>query len=895
MQSKFLTKALSVVLALAMVVGLFSGSFVSKSNAAERESGKNVTYTKTANLGNGRYFADKHKAQAFEEAYVQEGNIRVSIVLESQSTLDKGFSTKNIASNQTALNYRAQLRAEQEAVTAKIEKNVLGGEKLDVVWNITLAGNIISANVPYDKLDNIRMIRGVKDVVVETMYEPEKAEVALEPQMATASGIVHSSSVWELGYTGLGSRIAVVDTGLDTDHELFDPEAFEYALEQADKDVDLLTAAEIAEVIDELNLRNKIPNASADLLYVNSKVPFGANYVDNDLDITHDNDGQGEHGSHVAGIAAGNRFVTDDKGGFMSSIEKVETQGQAPDAQLLIMKVFGKNGGAYDSDYLVAIEDAIILNCDSVNLSLGSAMAGFATSSTYQKILDSFADSDTVVVISAGNAYKWAEKATGDLYADDVNFSTLGSPGSFANAFTVASVDNGGYGYLVFPDYPSMYLFYTETSGYGNEPFSTLVGTQEYVYLDSVGTDEEFAAIADAVEGKIAICNRGETSFYQKVNAAADAGAIGVIIVNNQSGVINMNLTGITTNIPAVSVTQEFGLYIKYYFGDAVYGESGNKPLYYEGSIDVCTSGEGEHMMSDFSSWGVPGDLSLKPEITAPGGSVLSVNGAVPGGKAYEVMSGTSMAAPQIAGLSALVGQYIRENGLEQKTGMTARQLITSLLMSTARPLQEPGYEVYSVMKQGAGLADVYSAITAKSFLTVDSVVETAPASAAESIADGKVKVELGAMEEDSFDVLFSIHNFSDEDVAYNLSAKFFSQYESARSDTTYSDTQTVYVDCLWTVDGEPLDVLDSYMYDFNGDGMVNIKDAQFVLRALVDESIVTDEYFYYFADFDEDGDVDSYDAYLAFDILSTAALVVPAGQTVQIMLTVSGLEDAYG
>ena len=65
--------------------------------------------------------------------------------------------------------------------------------------------------------------------------------------------------------------------------------------------------------------------------------------------------------------------------------------------------------------------------------------------------------------------------------------------------------------------------------------------------------------------------------------------------------------------------------------------------------------------MSSFSSWGIPGSLELKPEITAPGGNIYSVNGLVAGGTAYENMSGTSMAAPQVAGMAALVAQYIRE------------------------------------------------------------------------------------------------------------------------------------------------------------------------------------------------------------------------------------------
>ena len=164
--------------------------------------------------------------------------------------------------------------------------------------------------------------------------------------------------------------------------------------------------------------------------------------------------------------------------------------------------------------------------------------------------------------------------------------------------------------------------------------------------------------------------------------------------------------------------------------------------------------------MSDFSSWGIPGSLELKPEITAPGGNIYSVNGLVAGGTAYENMSGTSMATPQVAGMAALVAQYIREKGLAQKTGLTPRQLAQSLLMSTAVPqledYGEAGDGYYPVLRQGAGLANVGKAIAADSYILMG-------ADATQSYADGKVKVELGDDPEKKgvYTFSFSIHNLT--------------------------------------------------------------------------------------------------------------------------------------
>ena len=131
--------------------------------------------------------------------------------------------------------------------------------------------------------------------------------------MAISTQMTNNYLAWASGYTGAGSKVAVVDTGLDTDHQSFSAEAFMYSIdelnaqrEEEGKDpIVLLTAEDVEAVWKYLNISEVLGDVEG--IYRDEKVPFGANYVDRDYDITHDNDGQGEHGSHVAGIAAANR------------------------------------------------------------------------------------------------------------------------------------------------------------------------------------------------------------------------------------------------------------------------------------------------------------------------------------------------------------------------------------------------------------------------------------------------------------------------------------------------------------------------------------------------------------------------------------------------------------
>ena len=907
MKRRLFTRVLSALLTIVLCLG----NIVPSIAVAAEPKGK-LTFEQVENSGISME-TQLEEVEDMEEkpAYADTDVVRVSIILQKKSTLEAGYSTQGIGDNASAMAYRDGLKTEQAAVTARIERAM--GAELDVVWNLTLAANIISANVQYGQMEDIKAVSGVKDVVLETLYEPcevDKEEV-YEPNMSTSPEQIGSPAAYAAGYTGAGTRIAVIDTGLDLDHISFSPAGFQYSLalqagradmsvEEYIQQLDLLDAQEIQAHLDQLNVKEYAAGITADSLYQNMKVPFGYNYIDrSNTYLGHDQDMEGEHGSHVAGIASSNAYVPNGDGAFSTALNSVLVQGVAPDAQLFVMKVFGQNGGAYDSDYMAAIEDAIVLGADSVNLSLGSTLPGFTRSEAYQEVMDRLTQSDTVVVISAGNAGHWVDNGfhgmKGYLYAEDVDMFTGGSPGAYANALTVASVDNAGVtgGYI---SVDGTTIFYNETA-YKNLPLSSLAGEHEYVFLDSYGSGFDFAVLGSVVAGKIAICSRGTNSFSAKAVAAVAHGAIATIVYNNEPGVINMDLSDYQYTAPCVSITQEDGALIR---AASTPASSIAGVRYYTGTITIgagATSGVSDleyYTMSDFSSWGVPGDLSLKPEITAPGGNIYSVNGlhmtagGMRGGNdQYEKMSGTSMAAPQVAGMSALVSQYIRENKLDEKTGLSVRALTQSLLMSTAEALLEDqgdGEGYYSVLKQGAGLGNVGKAVAAKSYVLMH-------ADATDSYADGKVKVELGDDPDRTgqYTFGFTLHNLTDVEQKYSLYADLFTQGWFEKGGYAYMDTQTdaLHGDVSWTVDGEVLvPETDMEQMDFNGDGLVTGEDAKALLDYItgVREEITNADA----ADLDGNGSVTSYDAYLFLRSLNSGVLTLPAGGKTEVQVTVT-------
>ena len=822
-----------------------------------------------------------------EPVYADDEIVRVSIKLEKPATLDI-YSAKDVVDNVEAMEYREQLQVEQDIIASDIESET--NKELDVQWNLTLAANVISANVEYGDIEQIKNVSGVEDVFVETRYEvQEDVNTALTTEYMTGA-----TMAWAQGYTGAGSRVAVIDTGVNDKHVSFDPDAFEYSLTKDGKslsDYDLLTLNELTSVLDQLNQNNvdtKHNIYSAQDVYKNSKIPFAFNYVDGGYITDHYSDDQGEHGSHVAGTAAANRYVKKN-GNFVEAVDVAGAVGVAPDAQILVMKVFGKNGGAYDSDYFAAIEDAIILKADAFNLSLGSGNPGSSFAGVYQDIMDNLVETHSVMVTSAGNSYNWpafAERTVKDLYLEDVSEATNGSPGSFNNTLSVAAAQNvGSVGMPM--RYNGQSIYYIQSRVAGTTMYD-LEGSNEFVYIDAVGEVDDYEAVNSeaSLAGKIVIVNRGTNSFFQKGNNAIAYKPSALLVANNQAGTITMGLDGYTGTFPMASITLADAKFIKESAEQHTIGDY----TYYTGTIEVTRDVEISHTtdrsdtyITDFSSWGVPGSLVIKPEITAPGGDIWSVDGMTD--TDYESMSGTSMAAPHITGMAAVLGQYIRENDLLEKTnGLTTRNLMNSLLMSTATPMKVNG-NYLPILEQGAGLSDVNAAINAKSYILMNPGSTLASASA----LDGKVKAEFGQDNDRTgrYAYSFTINNISNEDIEYTFRTDIFTQDAYEYEGMKYLDTYTV--DLFANV---------SYSYevhDVDMDGDTDTDDVQALLDYVTGNNS-GENLDLAAGEMDGVSGISSYDAQLLLECIQRTGeekLMVPAGESRQVSVIIQVQDPA--
>ena len=296
MKKQFTKRILSWFLAAVMALGMVAPMGAANTSDGARTKETELIVEKVDNDAVSVALGDKITDDGAEDEPAADEKVRVSIILKDDATTAK-YPTENIAENRAASQYRASLAAKQDALAAEISREVLGGHDLDVVWNLTLAANLISANVAYGDVAAIEKIPGVQEVVLETRYEPMVVDTneKADPNTATSGIMTGTFTAYAEGYTGAGSRIAIVDTGTDLDHQSFDADAFLYSLEQGgNEDADLLTVEEIAKVLPDLNLVEKMPSVTAEDLYINAKGPFGFNYIDNHI-------GQSENRSNLDG------------------------------------------------------------------------------------------------------------------------------------------------------------------------------------------------------------------------------------------------------------------------------------------------------------------------------------------------------------------------------------------------------------------------------------------------------------------------------------------------------------------------------------------------------------------------------------------------------------------
>ena len=629
---------------------------------------------------------------------------------------------------QDLLNEQASVRAGIEALTGKTETASVNGAG-DLTYSYTTVLNGFSMKLPYGKLDEVRSLNGVKNVWVAEQYSlPEDLSADdYTISMNSSTGMIGSTEANAMGYDGTGTIVAILDTGFMKAHEAFSvmPTDTKYSRD------------DIASLLQSQSLASKVTDV--DSVYINEKAPYGYDYANGDADP--EAVGQA-HGVHVAGTVAGNNGK--------------DFHGVAPNAQLMIMKIFADNSGSTSDDIILAgIDDAVKLGADSINMSLGSP-AGFTDYGdeneseeehlTYYGVYTRAEKAGVNVMVAAGNenSSTYYNNHNNLTYAEYPDNAIVASPSTLEASLSVASVDNAkttSYYMLLGEEKLAYNNAVNSATSTPYDILDTMDGkTLEYVMVPGLGEEADYEGLD--VTGKIAVVQRGGLNFGTKAENASKAGAAACIIYDNVNGAI-INAALESFFIPTVTVTKIAGAKLAAASEKKV---SFSKENY--GLVDNPIGGG----VSSFSSKGPAPDLTIKPEISAPGGGIRSsVLGA---NNAYEVYSGTSMATPHMAGEAALLRQYIEKNYPDVK-GEALGDLVNSLLMSTASPSRELDGTYYPVRRQGAGVANIANAIESGAYLSVE--------------GSKRPKAEVGSSKDGVYTYTATVHNMTGEAKSYTV------------------------------------------------------------------------------------------------------------------------------
>ena len=386
------------------------------------------------------------------------------------------------------------------------------------------------------------------------------------------------------------------------------------------------------------------------------KIIGGYDFVDND-DMPEDVNG---HGTQVAGIIAANGNL----------------KGIAPNSKILMYKV-SEDGESVPSHLIIkAIEKSIEDGADIINISLGINQ----TNTKIDQAVNKAVKNNIFVVTAAGN------------FGPELN--TIGSPGINPNAITVGATFNNVTSSIVS-------TFEIEGKTFNVFP---MVGTQSLTEpITSQIIFGKYGRVHDLLEnnfeGSILLIERGSdieneiVYFSDKEKNAADVGAKAIVVYNNEPGIFFGELIheyvdeGYNPTIPALSLSREDGLLIKEIL------QSDTK-----GILDVFYHPD---FVAYFSSRGPVSPFYIKPDLVAPGAFIntTDINGN------YKISSGTSFAAPHVAGTAALI--------LQKNPELTPQEL-KSILMTTSEIVYDQFDDRFPIEVSGNGRIDASKAINAE-------------------------------------------------------------------------------------------------------------------------------------------------------------------------------------
>ncbi len=593
--------------------------------------------------------------------------------------------------------------------------------KNEIIYTYKSVMNGFSAYAAADCIAEISGIPGACGVYASLSYtvcsEDGEAEAEAYDKISYADS----------RYSGEGRAVAVIDLSFDVNSKIF---YLEPGSEVKFTEEDIETKLDGG-----MNVSNHFAYFDKESPYVSAKIPFAYDYDGRDTDLYTAN----PHGTHVAGIIGANS-KGDAEGGF---------DGVAPMAQLILMKAGNDDSGEItDFAIMAALDDAVTLGVDVINMSFG-VTAGFSsthlTQLDYTVYLDRARAKGIEVVCAAGNDGRLGAGSNYyNKYGIDAplasmpDYGLMNEPATYESVISVGSASSrytAAENYITLSD--GSVIFYNNAPGSTfDEDFSGK--SVRYVMIPGVGVPEDYDGLY--VSGKIAVIERGEIPFAEKIRNAQKKGACGVIIYNNDANETDLvNMLTDEGSIPSVFVSSRAGELLLRSYG------RGDSFSVHCGELTLVDTGEDTNM-SVFSSWGVSPDLELKPDVTAIGSNVWS---SLTDGK-YGLLSGTSMATPYISGELLVLKQYLAEKRLND--------IAYQLAVSSAKPITSPGGIEYSPRWQGAGLADLEAALDAEIIVY--------------STKTGDCKISLGEQSAGKKATMsVTVRNITDKDVSYTVSA----------------------------------------------------------------------------------------------------------------------------